>query len=1152
MPGFRDAAQRLTQGRDEELSARLGLHRALERLAQVEMAQAELLRHFDPGESAHQARRQALDDAAADLQARVADAREQLARLAAEAATHTEAFAPFTDPRQAVAELDASIPAILFPIRVETRFVNAAQAGGGRPQLWVRLYPDDCLVDTFEPTLSEAELIRVRQFWIAWASAGAVADPERGAWRALAGYFGSGRAGWLIDQYRPLNLDTLAPKANADVVRLVVTVDALLPAAETTASVAYWRAAWLAGDDRAGQNAARAGLVAALGAERASEIVATYQPANFRLDPHDPGAQVDVVFLQLPDPATVPTQRMAWSQAPVVTALPERFVVLGYRGGAEVLHQIGAVIPSPLTVGPNPLADQQQQIRPDASDLEFGDDLRWLADFDEAVRIGMGLRVDLSDDDATDGFDQLLVLGIRLSADADAGGELVETLLLHHQRSAAGFGLLRTGAATNNTEAGPAAYGAAEDPDSTFELTFGRLAPLSRTGDYLARLDSQWLADALGLDLGTFEQTTNSRGTDMCEARAMNTVLWPATWGYFMESMMSPVFDASAIELTRWFFTHFVTGRGLAPAVRIGHQPYGILPVTAYSRMQWPAEDDWNPPAGLPHPDGFRTFLARLPALFTALREDWERMSSRVAYVGKSGDPHQVLLDVVGLSPASVEHYRRWAESLEQLSNRLKLEGLGGAFLQALIAMAYTQSGTTLLQRLGYGGAGLPEILEKFFLDAAKPMTGDLVDDRPLSETDAIRPWTPEGDNYIRWLVTAATTSFERLRTEQGFIGGEPPRALLYLLLHYALEQGYWDAGLRILGDAGLLSPADVLTARIDASFIHVTERPGSGAPGPPAATSSPAVAGLRLSGKPIEFDRRSESRYEYVYRPAPGAPGLVVAEHIPALLGIAAGTRYLSAQVDGLRHLQDAPTARLERVLAEHLDLASYRLDAWRWGLLHYQLAALREGAHKEGVRAGRLRGRLRLAGERAPRAAQPDAGRAAPAARRRLQSPWLTAGDARQRQRGVHPCPVPQPRGGRRHPAERLRVQQCPAELRCPCGGPVLCPGAHRTWCHRRPAWRAVPRGAARVPARAGPARPACHGRDRPLHLRAAPGIPDGRRPAQGNPGTGRGAHPGDGGTQRRRRPGSRHAHPRIAGRCVPLRQGAAARLRGAGRRH
>ena len=82
----------------------------------------------------------------------------------------------------------------------------------------------------------------------------------------------------------------------------------------------------------------------------------------------------------------------------------------------------------------------------------------------------------------------------------------------------------------------------------------------------------------------------------------MNTALWPATWGYFMESMMGPVFEERTIEQARWFFTHFVTGRGLAPAVRIGDQPYGILPTTAFSRIGWPADDDWDAPQGLPHP----------------------------------------------------------------------------------------------------------------------------------------------------------------------------------------------------------------------------------------------------------------------------------------------------------------------------------------------------------------------------------------------------------------------------------------------------------------------------------------------------------------------------------------------------------------------
>lgn len=957
MPELHAAAQRLTQARADEQAARLDLHRDRERLAQLEQTRATLRRQSDPDDANDLASRRTLDDAAAELRDRIAHGRERVAELAAGLAAAVEAFEPFADPRRQLAQLDVALPILLFPLRLETRFTGGGPDGGA--QLWVRVYPDDCLIDTFEPTLSEAELRRVREFWIAWASAGGVEAQERGAWRVLAGRFGSGRAAYLIEQYRPGNLDALPAKANADDVLLVVVPDTALPAGDVAPTAAYWRAAWLAGDDRAGQDAARADLIAAVGEQRAAEIVASSRPVNFRTARHDPSAQVAVAFLELPDPATVPTQRLAWSQPAVVTALPERLVLLGFRNGVQVMSELGAAIPSPLTVGPNPLADPQDQMRPDGSDLEFGDDLRWLADFEEAVRVGMGFRVNLGAEDVRGGFDRLLVLGVRLSTAADGGRELVESLFAHHQRSAVGFALLRTGAVTNNTEALSSAYGAAEDPDTTFDLVFGRLPPLTRAGDYLARLDSQWLADALGLRLHTFEQTTNSRSTDMGEARAMNSVLWPATWGYFMESMMRPIFGQSTVDTTRWFFTNFVTGRGLAPAVRIGDQPYGILPVTAYSRMAWLTDGDWSPPRGLPHPEGFRRFLARLPALFAGLRADWERMSGQVSYVSKSGDPHQILLDVVGLSPASIEYHRRWAESLEQLANRLKLEGFAGALIAAMIAYGYTESGMTLLRRLGYGGADLPEILEKFFLDAAKPITGDIVDDRPLSETEPIRAWTPEGDNYIGWLIAAAGSSFDRLRTEAGFLDGQPPRALLYLLLRYALEHGYWDAGLRILGDAGALSSADVMTARIDPSFVHVTERPeGPAARAPGGAAAAPASAAARwpVSNKPIHFDRRSESRYEYLYRAAPGDPDRLVAEVIPSLLGgETAGTRYLSAQLDALRHLRDAPTARLERTLAEHLDLASYRLDAWRWGLLHYQLAVLREGPGTEsGIRTG------------------------------------------------------------------------------------------------------------------------------------------------------------------------------------------------------
>ena len=47
------------------------------------------------------------------------------------------------------------------------------------------------------------------------------------------------------------------------------------------------------------------------------------------------------------------------------------------------------------------------------------------------------------------------------------------------------------------------------------------------------------------------------------------------------------IFSDSVIDQTREFFTSFVSGRGALPAIRIGGQPYGILPVTAFSRIAW-------------------------------------------------------------------------------------------------------------------------------------------------------------------------------------------------------------------------------------------------------------------------------------------------------------------------------------------------------------------------------------------------------------------------------------------------------------------------------------------------------------------------------------------------------------------------------------
>ena len=48
------------------------------------------------------------------------------------------------------------VPIAFLPVRIETRFGSAAD---GSPELWVRVFPDDVHVDSFEPALTAAESV---------------------------------------------------------------------------------------------------------------------------------------------------------------------------------------------------------------------------------------------------------------------------------------------------------------------------------------------------------------------------------------------------------------------------------------------------------------------------------------------------------------------------------------------------------------------------------------------------------------------------------------------------------------------------------------------------------------------------------------------------------------------------------------------------------------------------------------------------------------------------------------------------------------------------------------------------------------------------------------------------------------------------------
>ncbi|SEM50583.1 hypothetical protein [Paenibacillus sp. OV219] len=859
-----------------------------------------------------------------------------------------ELFLPFTNPIDHISKLDDRYPILMFPLRIETRFKTVKEGSGlEKQQLWVRVFPDEIAIDSFEELISENEVRNAKAYWTSMWQAGDIEAGQRGAWRSLVNSHGSGRAYWIVQNYRPLNGDEKPERVSDKKTNLIIATEEPPVKEDMDAILRFWSAMWQANGDKEQQAEAWTQLVDRYGDQQAQELWETYKPTDFPFAPRsEEDAEYEAAFLVFPKASDLDTKFQAWAKAPKVRVLPERFVLQGYTNSNDKpsLEEIGNVIPSSLSIGPNPSADEGEPFKIaeedqvldgkkyKKGDLIVSDELKWMVDFEEAIAKGMGFRVDLTPEQAANGFNRLFVVGVRLSTDPIEGKNTLETLIDHHHHSRKGFGLIPQGTPTNNTEQVSSAYSWREDADDSFDIYFKHQQKEDSTA-WADKSDGLWLAQALGIDNAAINHAANYYGTDQSEARAIQTALWPATLGYFMETMMAPVFSEQTIARTKDFFQSYVSGRGMIPTIRVGKQPYGILPVAPFSRMNWFASARLKPIYSVgdnnDNKDNNASYYQELYGVLKTMDDEWTRLLPNVSFVGKTGDddPHQTLLDVLGLHPTSVEFHSRHAQSFEHVYN---VQNLQGTLNKLSNTAQYMQRGKDLLVQLGYNADSeddLPDVLKMLFFERNDLLKGPLIDDVPLSEFDAIRSYTKDNRNYIDWLIAAAHNSHDTLRSQQGFIGDKPPTALLYLMVRHALDLGFIDASLRLHASAGILEPAKVKNARKEPKFIQVQDQEDLG------------------------------SRWQHLYKYEPRImqdgfleKGLLVGDYIPKIVHSHDETSMLSEQLKALEMIKDVPTARLERIFTEHLDVCAYRLDAWMLGLANAELAFMRGIQNSDG----------------------------------------------------------------------------------------------------------------------------------------------------------------------------------------------------------
>ena len=744
---------------------------ARRRLADV--ARMTLPRHAQ----ALAAARHAMDVA---TKARVAAAHRvatEAGRLGADLKGHVE-----VTPEVEVGRLSAALPAVLLPVRIETRFSAA--------NLLVRVYPDDIFADTHEPELTDAEIADGQRFWTdAWPGDA----QERLAWRALVAADGAERAAWIAQALTPTNLVT--------------------------------------------------------------------RPAGAPVFP------------------AVSRRPASWTRGAEARLLPDRWLVVLYRGGKEVKRASGTAIVEPLALTISPTtADADRKPIPGGGQT-IDDAVRWTIDFAAAQAAGMGIAIELGPDDQRLGFDRVLVIGVKSSLAPDRSVlELVA--LLENHRFGRGVAIVPSGTPTNNSADGATPFPPA-DPDASQSYR-------ARQGVTLTFAhDGGRLMQALGLPLALAGHWTGADGTREAHAAAMARALWPTTLGYFLEQMMAPVFPPAAIREAKAFFTASVRGGGPLPAFRIGNTPYGVLPTAGWS--------GWQPD------DGAHGADHQLVAPLQKLAPLWLSRSGQVPRVGASDDPDADLLGILGMEASAREVRIRPVNGEDVQWNLFGLFGFANEW------PAWIDAGR-LLAQVALGLIGHPEWRPRiagFNFGKAWPFAYHLVTEDPLSELAGLAP------NYIDWVAGATAPQLRDLL----FPGGTAPVSLLSRLLRHGMLLEMHDASLQIQVRNGLAQASE-------AREPELVGLPGTGA----------VVSRIARLDRPVPAVSGQAPIHVFVENPANAA-----------ILGTMLGDDTVTGLRDALKLLSPLPTAELDRLAGETIDTVTHRLDAWITALASRRLDRMR-----------------------------------------------------------------------------------------------------------------------------------------------------------------------------------------------------------------
>jgi hypothetical protein len=686
--------------------------------------------------------------------------------------------------------------------------------------------------------------------------------------------------------------------------------------AEAAAARSYWTA-WADLESGEKVDAVWKAVAAKLGPERVKYVIDRFQPANLA----DLAPGIAPVF---PD---VPVVVATVKARPVARLLPSRWLVeitgtngmSTYRGWFD--HPVSDDLPvSPIGDSLNlPSADDAAVALDDPSPegyaaLSEDDAARWLIDFDKAVDAGMATTVRLQAGTFDAGISRLTVVGIDLSRVPEEASHTIFEHLRDHGYSD-GFGLLKPGVPSNNSSAAPSEYRSGNRERASKVATTG-------SGKAAAGTDLGRLFYALGIADST-DPFVGFPESDLCygdTVQALQTALWGASFGFYLGQFIAPLMPEETIGAVRGLVRDHLRPAGPLPTLRVGRQPYGVLPVL--------------PP---------RTEVMRAHSLEggfdKALPEVLERIRtyvecSRVA--GPNGEESPIKpLDSI----ANLTHQPAGASSADVLTKILKLGPISTRInirpTAGPVAMKNSNKADDASRKLH------EQIVELIFASLGfPPQTMILQGQRPPLFDLAVQTWPAYRLHDMSWvtadldapaamaaIVDKVNAQIQAARADPESllsIGPNDAASLLEGLLMLSAAFEYWNAGERHIRDLAVaettIGQSVIMPEMV--GFSPVVAPPQAGAP---IAVETPRQM-LQLAGAATDNRPLLDFIDSVIHLPDPPPP-----------------MRDVKAFNDAMGVLRGRPAWEVDHALRGLLDLGSHRLDAFITSVATRRLANMR-----------------------------------------------------------------------------------------------------------------------------------------------------------------------------------------------------------------